>query len=68
MKPGDLVQVRAGFAAAGALGIVLGPAAPAPAALGGLDVLFNDGVFAVHPSSLKLVRGGKACNRPTTVV
>lgn len=69
MKPGDLVQVVGAFAASGDIGVVIGPARPDDPWLAAfLDVLFNDGIFAVHPSNLKLVRGGKACNRPTTVV
>ena len=60
MKPGDLVQVRAGSWGAGDIGMVIGARRDREGAAGYLDVLFHDGVFATHPESLKKVR----CSRP----
>ena len=68
MKRGDLVQIRSGLWGAGDIGVVVGPAGDAHEASGYLDVLFHDGLFATHPSSLKLVRGGKVCKRRTAMV
>lgn len=57
MKPGDLVQVRAGLWCAGDIGMVVGPAKDCDGnADGYLDVLFHDGLFATHPSILRKTR------------
>lgn len=66
MQPGDLVRIRAGFLGAGLIGVVVGPSKDTGdypwGARGNLDVLFSDGTFAVHPTSL--VRAGSARRAP----
>jgi len=66
MQPGDLVRIRARRLGAGLIGIVVGPSKDTEdypqGAHGNLDVLFSDGTFPVHPTSL--VRVGSTRRAP----
>jgi len=66
MQPGDLVRIRARLLGAGQIGIVVGPSKDTEdyphGARGYFDVLFSDGTFPVHPTSL--VRVGSTRRAP----